>query len=134
MKGFGIAVVMTFAACAHHRDVRPGEEGINKVVLMTQEKDFEGRPALSQAEHYCETMGRRPVIVSETNQYVGSMDEGSYNNVHTGAKVAQTVGAVGHVFGGKKESDAGGVVGLGGIVAEGAIGKGYRYEMKFKCQ
>lgn len=130
--------ILTFflilGACAHHRDVRPGEDGLNKVVLMTQQKDFDGRDALSQAESYCETLKKRPVVVSETNQYVGSMDESTYNNVHTGAKVAQTVGAVGHVFGGEKESNVGGVVGLGGIATQGAIGNGYRYEMKFKCQ
>lgn len=39
-----------------------------------------------------------------------------------------------HVFGGKKESNVGGIVGLGGVVAETAAGTGYKYEMKFKCK
>jgi hypothetical protein len=100
---------------------------------MNNDKDFNGRGALSQAENYCEEVGKRPGIVSEANLYVGSMDEESYNNTRTGAKVAQSVGALGHVLGGPKESNVGGIVGLGGVVAEGAIGNGYRYELKFKC-
>lgn len=125
---------LLFSACAHHRDVRPGEDGLNRVVLMTQDKNYDGRDALSQAEHYCEGSKKRPVVVSEENKYIGTMDENSYNTMQTGAKVAQAVGSAGYVFGGKNERDAGGVVGLGGAIAQGAIGNGYRYEMKFKCQ
>jgi len=125
---------MIISACAHHRDVRPGGDGINKVVLMNDEKNFSGRAALSQAENYCEEQSRRPMIISETNQYIGSMDESSYNNAKTGAKVAEVVGGTGYVLGGKKESDLGGVIGLGGAVAHEVIGQGYRYEMSFKCQ
>ncbi len=129
-----ILLALTLGACAHHRDVRPGTEGINKVVIMNDEKNFNGDNALAQAEHYCKEVGKHPAIMTEVNQYVGSMDEQSYNNLKTGAKVAQTAGSMGYVFGGKKESDVGGVVGLGGVIANQAAGQGYKYEMTFKCQ
>lgn len=129
-----ILFLSILTSCAHHRDVRPGADGANKVVLLNETKNFDGGDALSQAEHYCKEIGKRPAIMTEVNQYVGSMDEQSYNNLKTGAKVAQTAGSMGYVFGGKKESDVGGVVGLGGVVADQVAGEGYRYEMTFKCQ
>lgn len=135
LKGTLLICALYFVgACAHHRDVRPGSDGVNKVIIMNSEKNFDGRSALSQAEHYCKEVGRQPSIMTEVNQYVGSMDEKDYNNLKTGAKVAQTAGSVGYVFGGKKESDVGAVVGLGGVVADQVAGEGYRYEMTFKCQ
>ncbi len=38
------------------------------------------------------------------------------------------------VFGGQRESNLGGIVGLGGAAADAAIGNGYTVEMKFKCK
>lgn len=133
-KTVALMSLLVLGACAHHRDVRPSEDGVHRVVLMNQEREFSGSPALAQAEHYCEQLKKRPVVVSEANQYVGSMDEKSYNNAHKGAKVAEAVGTTAYIFGGKNESNLGGIVGLGGAAAQGAIGNGYRYEMKFKCQ
>jgi hypothetical protein len=134
LKTLALISLLTLGACAHHRDVRPSEDGVHRVILMTPEKNFDGQEALGQAQHYCEEQKERAVIVSESNQYIGSMDENSYSKAQTAAKVAQSVGSAAYIFGGKKESNAGGVVGLGGIAAQGAIGSGYRFEMKFKCQ
>ena len=129
-----ISTVLILSACAHHRDVRPSDDGIHKVILMVKEKNAGGSEALSEAENYCEESKQHPMIVSENTVYVGSMDEQTYNNVQTGAKVAEVAGGMAHVFGGKNESNAGGIVGLGGVVAETAAGTGYKYEMKFKCK
>ncbi len=141
MKKFSVPVsaLSLFAllcACAHHRDVRPGAEGVHRVTLITDNTEEAGRDALSQASNYCEKMqgGKHPAIVSESKRYTGTMDESSYNNAKTAAKVAQGVGGAAYVFGGRNESNAGGIVGLGGAVADGAIGKGYTVEMTFKCQ
>ena len=92
------------------------------------------REALSQANHYCEQKKKEAAVVSEGTQYTGSMDESTYRTSKTAAKVAKGVGSAAWVFGGKNESTAGGIVGLGGGIADGAIGTGYTYEMKFKCQ
>lgn len=136
MKKFLVLPVLFLAACAHHHDVRPGAEGVHRVTLITDDTDAAGRDALSQAEDYCEKVqsGKHAAIVSENKRYTGTMDESSYNNAKTAAKVAKGVGGAAYVFGGRNESNAGGIVGLGGVVADGAIGKGYTVEMTFKCQ
>ena len=127
-------LLLILSACAHHPDVRPSEDGIHKILLMVEDKNNGGREALDQAKSYCKEINLQPVIVSEKTNYVGNMDEQTYNKVKTGAKVAEAAGGAVHVFGGEKESKAGGVIGLGGIVADSAAGEGYQYEMKFKCK
>ncbi len=121
-------------ACAHHRDVRPGADGLHRVALQTDDTDRASREAISQAEHYCKERNLSAAFVDEKSQYTGSMDEDSYKTAKTASKVAQGVGSAAWVFGGRRESTAGGIVGLGGAIADGAIGKGYTVEMKFKCQ
>lgn len=36
-------------------------------------------------------------------------------------------------MGGKRESNVGGIAGLGGVGIDSALGKGYTIEMSFKC-
>lgn len=136
MKKLSLLLLFGLCACAHHRDVRPGADGVHRVTLVTDDTSAAGRDALSQAEDYCEKKqsGKHAAIVTENKRYTGTMDESSYNNAKTAAKVAKGVGGAAWVFGGKNESNAGGIVGLGGAVADGAIGKGYTVEMTFKCQ
>ncbi len=131
-----LTLVLISISCAHHRDVRPTDEGVHKVVLLTEDKDAGYRDAMSQANHYCkeEEGNKRAVVVTEGSKYTGSMDESTYKTSKTAAKVAKGVGSAAWVFGGKNESTAGGIVGLGGGIADGAIGSGYTYEMKFKCR
>lgn len=133
-KYFCSFLALSLLACAHHRDVRPGDRGIHKVSFQAERKEDGAREALSQANHYCEQKQKEAVVVSEGSKYTGNMKEDSYNTSKTAAKVATGVGSAGYVFGGKNESTAGGILGLGGGIADGAIGKGYTYEMKFKCQ
>ena len=122
-------------SCAHHRDVRPGSDGLHRVVFQTEDKNQGFRDAMSQAQHFCESRGARsPVIVNEDSKYTGSMDEQSYKTGKTVAKVAQAAGGAAYVFGGRNERNAGGIVGLGGGIANSAMGEGYTYEMKFKCE
>lgn len=121
-------------SCAHHRDVRPGANGIHRVVIPTDNSDHGARNAIEQANHYCEQFGKTAAIIEENNKYTGSMKEEDYKTAKTAAKVAQGVGVVGSVFGGKNERDLGHVALFGGAIADGAIGKGYTVEMKFKCQ
>lgn len=127
------ATILT-AACAHHRDVRPGADGLNKVVVSAEDADQGSHNALSQARHYCESKNKEAVIVDENSKYVGSMDESTYKNVKTGSKVASAVGGAGMVFGGKNEKNAGGLLAIGGVAGDAAAGNGYSYTMTFKCQ
>jgi hypothetical protein len=126
--------VLIFSACAHHKDVRPGTEGIHRVVVQTDDDSRGARNALDQAEHYCKQYGKQPAIVTEDKKYTGDMDEKDYRTGKKVAKAAQTLGGVVWALGGKNESNAGGIVGVGGAVGDQVLGEGYTVEMKFKCQ
>lgn len=120
-------------SCAHHKDVRPGTEGINRVVIHSDGDDGE-RNALAQAEHYCKEFGKMPAIVDEKTAYTGKVDEQTYNNGKAVSRVLKTVGGMTHVFGGKAERSAGGVGVLAGVGTDAVLGNGYTTEIKFKCQ
>lgn len=132
----GLFLFIFLLGCAHHRDVRPGAEGIHRVTIPTDEPEETTREAIAQAEHYCKEKagGKSPGFITEEKKYTGSMKEEDYKTAKIATKVAKGVGSAAWIFGGKNESAAGGVLGLGGAVADGAIGKGYTVEMKFKCQ
>ncbi len=130
-----ISFAIFFIGCAHHQDVRPGADGVHRVVVSTDDKEAGSRDAIAQAEHFCEKRGGKyPAFINEEDKYVGDMDEKTYKKSKTAAKVAKAAGSALWVFGGKNESNAGGIVGLGGGIADQALGKGYKVEMKFKCQ
>jgi hypothetical protein len=131
-----LSLLLLAAGCAHHRDVRPGADGIHKVIFKTEDKDEGYRNAMSQAEDFCkERHAKSPVILSEASQFTNNtMDEESYKGAKVATKVAKGVGGTIWALGGKTESQAGGLVGLGGAVADSVIGEGYTYELKFKCQ
>ncbi len=121
-------------SCAHHRDVRPGADGVHRVVIYTDDTDEGSREAIRQANHFCkEKNGAYAAFIQEDQKYKGSMDEKTYNRAKTASKVAQGIGGAGYVFGGKNERTAGGLVGIGGGIADSALGNCYAVEMKFKC-
>lgn len=121
------------ASCAHHNDVRPGAEGIHRVVIQTDNQDEGERGAIKQANHYCKELGKSAAFVDEQKKYTGDMDEKKYKDAKKMSNAAKVAGGAAYVLGGKRESGIGGVVGLGGAVADAALGKGYTVEMKFKC-
>lgn len=136
MKSFYILffTLLFLSGCAHHRDVRPGVDGIHRVSIKTDDKEEGSRNAISQANHFCKERNQYAAFVEEKQTYTGEMDEQTYKKGKIAAKVAQGVGSAGWVFGGKKESKLGGVVGLGGGIADSVLGNGYTFDMRFKCQ
>lgn len=128
----GVLILMA-AGCAHHRDVRVGAEGVHRVQVNAETEEEGAREAMAQAKHYCEEKGKEAAIVEENKKYTGDMKEEDYKTMKTASKAAQIVGGSAYVFGGKKESSAGGIVGLGGAVASQVAGEGYTVELKFKC-
>lgn len=126
--------VCCFISCAHHNDVRPGASGLHRVVIVTEDTDAGSRNAIAQANHYCKEKNKEAVFVEEDKKYTGSMDESTYKTGKTMAKVAKAAGGAAFVFGKRKASNTGGVVSLGGGIADSALGNGYTVEMKFKCQ
>lgn len=127
-------LVLFFAACAHHRDVRPGDDGVHSVVVSSEDTEEGSRDAIQQANHFCEQRGQYATFIKEEQKYTGDMDEQNYKNAKKATKVAQVVGGAAWTLGGKKESDLGGIVGVGATAADAAIGKGYTVAMKFKCK
>ncbi len=121
-------------SCAHHRDVRPGADGLHRVVVPTPDKDEGARNAIEQANHYCESQNKSAAFVEEKSNYKGDLPEADYKTGKTMTKVAKVVGGAAWVLGGSKESNIGGIVGLGGAAGDAALGNGYAVEMKFKCQ
>ena len=130
----GLLSLLWLVACAHHKDVRPGPDGIHKVVVQAEDNEQGTRNGIEQASHYCKQSNKEAAFLTEDKKYTGTMDESDYRKAKTAAKVATAAGAATHVFGGRNESTVGGVVGLGGGIADQALGKGYTVEMKFKCQ
>ncbi len=137
MKALTLSLVaILLGACAHHRDVRPGADGIHRVALTTDDTDEATRDAIEQANHYCKSRNKNQeaAFVTEDKKYTGDMDEKTYKNSKRIAKAASTAGGAVWALGGERESNLGGIVGLGGGVADQALGKGYTVEMKFKCR
>lgn len=126
---------LMLAACAHHRDVRPGMNNTHRVVIKAEDQGDGADDAIAQANHFCEEKYNKAhaAIIQENNKYVGSMNEQDYKKGKTVAKVASAAGSALWVFGGKNESAVGGVMGVGGGIANGALGQGYTYEMSFRC-
>lgn len=135
MKTFFISITfLLITSCAHHKDVRPNSNGIHLVKIQTENKSEGYSNAKRQAEHYCEQNGKRPFIVKEAYIYSGDIDEQTYKRGKMAAKIATGIGSAGYVFGGKKEKNAGGVVGIGGGIADRTLGNGYTYSMTFRCK
>ena len=139
-KGTNMKYLLLFStlalifSCAHHRDVRPSSKGLHTVRLQTVDKTSGYKNAFSQATHFCKERYNKFASVSkESYKYTGQMSEDAYKQTKTAAKVAKGVGSAAWVFGGKQESNAGGIVGLGGQVADSVAGDGYTYTMIFKC-
>jgi hypothetical protein len=128
-----LLALLLLSACAHHRDVRVSADGIHRVVIRAETKEAGEREALNQANHYCGEKHKEAAVVAENNKYTGDMKEEDYKTMKQASKAAEIVGGAAHVFGGKKESTAGGIIGLGGIVADGVAGNGYTTEIRFKC-
>ena len=128
-----ILLALGIAACSHHRDVRPSADGTHRVEILADSKSSGAREAIDQANYFCEKRNKAAAIVTEEANYEGDMDESDYKAAKKASKAATILGGSTHVFGGEKESKIGGAVGLGGVVADDIIGKGYKIKMMFKC-
>ncbi len=128
-----ITAAIMLASCAHHKDVRAGADGIHRITIQTTGDQSEKREAIEQANHFCKERNQYAAFITEEQKYTGQMDEKSYQNTKVAAKVLKTVGSGAYVFGGSKESNAGGIGVLAGQAAGSAIGEGYTVDMQFKC-
>ncbi|CAE80070.1 hypothetical protein AB1A81_10255 [Bdellovibrio bacteriovorus] len=131
--GLITAATLFTAACAHHPDVRAGADGVHRVVIASEDTEQGSREAIRQANSFCKERNQTAAFINENSQYKGDYDEKTYKTAKKASKAAQVLGSATYVLGGQTESTAGGIVGLGGAVADGVLGNGYNVEMKFKC-
>jgi len=129
-----LTFVFAFTSCAHHRDVRPGADGLNRVQVRAQNQEQAERSAISQAEHYCEQFSKHPGFVEEKTEYKGSMDEATRNTVHKASTAAMILGGTGATAS-RGTRSGGSVLGAAGTVGHIMTGgDDYTADMKFKCQ
>lgn len=131
--GLGLFSLIFISACAHHPDVRAGADGVHRVVISTDDKEAGTREAIRQANSFCKERNMSAAFINENSQYQGDLNEKDYKLAKKATSAAKILGGTTYVLGGKTESNVGGIVGLGGAVADGVLGKGYSVEMKFKC-
>lgn len=125
-----------FVSCAHHRDVRPGADGTNRVVVREQTQERAERDAIDQANHFCEQTNRHAAFVAENKtQYTGTMDEGTRDTLRKASTAASVLGAVGSGAGEGGTRTGGNVLwGAGTVGGIMTSGKDYLADMSFKCQ
>lgn len=128
-----IFILLLLTGCGHHRDVRPGENGIHRVVVRAEDHESGEQDAIAQANHYCDKYGKEAIFINENSKYSGDVSEGTYKAGKAMSKVAQLGGAA-YGLHSTKNSSVGEASFLGGSVASSVLGKGYTTEMQFKCQ
>lgn len=127
-----ILMLMSFLfliSCGHHRDVRPGANGVHRVVISTPDTQEGQQNALRQANHYCKQYEKHAAIYKESAKYTGSLDEKTYNTTRMFSRAAKTAGSPSYGNGGRKQSKLAGY----GSSLDSALGNGYVVEMSFKC-
>jgi hypothetical protein len=135
MRFVGFALMTLFVvSCAHHKDVRPGVDGVHRVVIQTDDIDGATRKCIKEANHYCKQKDLEAAFITEDKKYTGDMKEEDYREAKRVTEAAKTVGGAIWVFGGRRASPLGGIVGLGGVAADSYLGDPYTVEMRFKCQ
>lgn len=121
--------------CAHHRDVRPGAEGVNRVVIRGPDRGPLERDAISQAEHYCEQFKKTPAFTSDDTKFTGSGSEETHKTMRGVSKAVTAGGGMVSVFGGDTERNTGRVATGAGVVGGMLTDQeAYTVDMRFKCQ
>lgn len=131
-----LSSLILLTACAHYPDVRPGVDGIHKVVVAKAAKSEAVQSALNQSKSYCDEKKLSAAYINEKVQYTGSMDESTY---HALGKISKAASAVGVVMGASSttanQAKKSGVVTTSGVMANEAIAdeNAYTCTMTFKC-
>ncbi len=128
------------SACGHHRDVRPGNKGINTVSVLAEDETSGMRDALNQANHFCDESEKKAIVLEESSKYTGDMDESTYKNMKKASKVGKTLSGtkLGTNSGtspvGSKRNQTGSATGVGSEVLDDLAGQGYTVTMRFRCE
>jgi hypothetical protein len=135
MKSLMLFCLIVLAACASHKDVRPGEDGVHRVVVRGYEKSSVERSAIKQANRFCKKSDKYAAFISENTKYTGSMEEKTHNTVKKVSRAATVGGGMMGVMGGAAESSIGeGIFGAGVVGQAFLDDDAYTADMKFKCK
>lgn len=136
MKNCILLLTLAFiASCASHEHVRPGADGIHRVIIRGEEKEEVERQAMSEANDFCDQYKKVAAYVGEETKYTGSVDESTHKTIKKASQAAMVGGSLMGMAGGKKESNVGaGLFGLGAVGSATLDKDAYTADMKFKCQ
>lgn len=135
MKILIFLTVLFLSSCATHHHVRPGTDGIHRVIIRGEEKEVVEREAINEANNFCDEYNKIAAFVNEETKYTGSMDESTHKTIKKVSNAAMVGGSMMGIGGGKTESNAGeGIFGLGAVGAATLDHDAYTADMKFKCQ
>jgi hypothetical protein len=131
---FALTSLLLLASCASHEHVRPGADGIHRVLIRGEEKESVERNAIDEANDFCKEYHKMAAFVNEETKYTGSMDESTHKTIKKASTAASVGGGMMGVMGGKKESGIGqGLFGLGAVGSAVLDHDAYTADMKFKC-
>lgn len=131
-----LSVLVLTVSCAHFPDVRPGANGVHKVVVAGTDKKEVVQSSLKQAKSYCEDKKLSAAFVAEKVEYTGSMDESTHTML---GKATRAVTAMGGIMGASSTSGSqakdSGVVITSGAAANSIFTdeNAYTSTMTFKC-
>lgn len=131
------AILLSFS-CASFPDVHKMSDGNNYVSFLIARKGDGNRDGMKQAEAFCSKVNRNhAVLVTETFNYVGTVDEDRYSDVKAEAEIKKPNRLSPKILP-KKDKDVNKVgsavmVGDGEGEKEAEKGKGYEYTLVFRC-
>ena len=111
-----VLVSIVIFGCASYDHVRPGANGIHRVVIRGEDKQSVESEAIREANNYCNEFEKMAAFTSEDTKYTGSIDESTHKTIKKASTAASVGGGMMGVLGGKKEKNVGqGLFGLGAV-------------------
>jgi len=137
----GLGLLNSSYSCASFPDVHKSPDGVNYISFLVARKGDGNRDGMKQAEAFCSKVNRNhAVIVSETFNYVGTMDEEAYSNTKAEAELKKGNKLATKILPKKdgtiKVPESAVMVGgdRAELEKENANGKGYEYTLQFTCE
>lgn len=133
--------LLTLFACVG--DVRPGPDGLNSIILVTDDKAAGSRQMLRQAKRYCKKQDQDIIVHEETALFTCDMDEDAYIRQKNIAEAAQFIGSTDIDVNIDEENEENvedrvedtlrEAVGAAGGAMDIALGDCYEQELIFEC-
>jgi len=64
-------ISISVISCAHHKDVRPGVEGVHSVRVQSDMPKEGVREAIEQSQYFCEKRNMEAAFIDEDQKYIG---------------------------------------------------------------